>query len=364
MKKIPWWQPQIGREELELVTEVVKSNFLNDGDYTTKFESEVARLLGCKYAVAVTSGTAAIFLSLKAAGMGHGDEVVVSDLTFIATANAVSMCGAKPILVDIDPQTLNMDPKSFERAVTNETRAVVPTHVSGRGAKMEEILKVAKKYNLIVIEDAAEAFMSKYQGKFLGTYGLTGCFSFSPPKIITTGQGGMIVTNDKEVYWALRKLKDQGRPNRGTGGADIHHSVGFNFKFTNLQAAVGLGQLTQLKKRMQRMVRINELYHKLLDGFHGITIFDADTQNGELPLWTDALCKKRNKLESFFKKKGIECRRFWFPIHTQKPYKLADRLFPASTRLSPQALWLPSAFTMSDQDVRYVCREIVKFYEG
>lgn len=363
-KRIPWWEPKVGNKELEFVTEALKSNFLNDGDYTTKFEEEVVKLLGCKYALAVTSGTIGMFLSLKALGIGNYEEVIVSDMTFIATANAVSMCGAKPVLVDVDPNTLNMDPKSFERAITTKTKAVIPTHVSGRGAKMEEIVVIAKKHKLYVIEDAAEAFMSKYKGKFLGTYGITGCFSFSPPKIITTGQGGIIITNDKKVYLALCELKDQGRPNRGTGGADIHHSIGFNFKFTNLQAAVGLGQLTQLKQRMKRVKRINELYHKYLDGVDGIRIFDADTKNGEMSLWTDAQVEKRDELDKFLESKGIDCRRFWYPLHTQKPYKLSGKNFSNSIKLSPKALWLPSAFTMNDEDVKYVASLIKDFLDA
>lgn len=364
MKKIPWWEPRIGQKERTLVEKVLKSNFLNDGEVTTAFEKRVASLVGSKYAIAVTSGTVAMYLSLKALGVGYGDEVIVPDMTFIATANAVEMCGAKAILVDINPATLTISTEAIKNAVTEKTKAVIPVHVSGRAACLNAILKIAREFNLFVVEDAAEAFMSKYKGKFLGTYGITGCFSFSPPKIITTGQGGMVVTNDKKIYRVLRELKDQGRPKRGTGGNDIHHSIGFNFKFTNLQAAVGLGQLTQLKKRMKRMRRINELYHKYLDGVKGITIFDVDTKNGELPLWTDALVEERDALDKFLKEKEVHCRRFWFPIHTQKPYKLSDKNFSNSTKLSPKALWLPSAFTMIDEDVKYVATLIKGFLNG
>ena len=174
----------------------------------------------------------------------------------------------------------------------------------------------------------------------------------------------MIVTDNEKIYWTLRELKDQGRPNRGTGGADIHHSIGFNFKFTNIQAAVGLGQLTQLKKRMIRMKRINELYRKYLDGVEGILIFNVDTGNGELPLWTDALVERRDELENYLRSKEIGCRKFWFPIHTQKPYRTEDKNFPNSAKLSPKALWLPSAFTMSDKDVKYVAKLIKDFLNG
>lgn len=364
MKKLPWWEPRIGQKERILVEKVLKSNFLNDGKFTTLFENKVANLVGSKYAIAVTSATIAMYLSLKALKVGYGDEVVVPDMTFIATANAVEMCGAKAILVDINPATLTISTETIKNAITKKTKAIIPVHVSGRAADMDAILKIAREFNLSVVEDAAEAFMSKYKGRFLGTYGDTGCFSFSPPKIITTGQGGIIVTNNTKIYQSLKELKDQGRPNRGTGGDDIHHSIGFNFKFTNLQAAVGLGQLSYLRKRMQRMRRINSLYRRYLKDVKGIKVFDVNLKQGELPLWTDVLVEERNALDKFLKERDVYCRRFWFPIHTQKPYRLVDKNFSNSTELSPKALWLPSAFTMTDEDVKYVATLIKGFLNG
>lgn len=361
MKKIPWWEPKVGTKEKILIEKVFKSNFLNDGDYTAEFEKKVAALVGSKYAIGVTSGTIAMFLSLKALGVGNGDEVIVPDMTFIATANAAQMCGAKVVLVDVDPETLTISIEGIKKALTKKTKVIMPVHVSGRAADMENILKIADQNNIFVVEDAAEGFMSKHNGKYLGTFGHLGCFSFSPPKIITMGQGGIILTDDDDIYKNLRMLKDQGRPVRGTGGNDIHEVVGYNFKLTNLQAAVGLGQLTYLKKRMERMSKINFLYRKYLKDAKGIKIFDVNLSGGELPLWTDALVEKRDKLDDFLKEKGIDCRRFWFPIHSQKPYKLSDKLYPNSTKLSPQSLWLPSAFTLTDNDIKYVCTQIISF---
>ena len=252
--KIPWWEPQIGSEEYKIIKQVLDNNFPNEGEMTSLFEHKICKLLGCKNAVAVTSGTVAMFLSMKALGIGHGDEVIVPDMTFIATANAVDLCGAKPVLVDVDPNTLNIDSSAFGNAITKETKAVIPVHVSGRASDMESIMKIADENSIHVVEDAAEAFMSRHKGKYLGTYGKTGCFSFSPNKTITTGQGGVIVTEDDELKVRLRELKDQGRPVRGTGGDDIHNSIGYNLKFTDLQAAVGLGQLNYLETRMERII--------------------------------------------------------------------------------------------------------------
>jgi perosamine synthetase len=359
--KIPWWQPQLGGEEQKFLKKVFDSNFPNEGGLTTLFEQKLCELLRCKHAVAVTSGTAAIFLALKSVGIKHGDEVIVPDITFIATANAVQMCGAKPVLVDVDPRNMNMSPEAFEGAITEKTKAVVPVHVSGRAANMGAIMGIAKSNDIPVVEDAAEALMSKHKGKYLGTFGKAGCFSFSPNKTITTGQGGVIVTDDDNLHIRLRELKDHGRPTRGTGGDDFHNVIGYNFKFTDLQAAIGLGQLTYLESRIERMKRTHLLYVKVLRGLDGIRLFNFDLNEGESPQWTDALVERRDDLDKFLTANGIGCRRYWFPIHTQKPYWLPDDSFPNSTILSPKAIWLPSAFTLSDKDIETVCDHIRNF---
>ena len=361
-RNLSWWQPEIGPAESQLVREVLESNYLNDGDVTERFEQEIAKRLGIHYAVAVTSGTVALYLSLMALGIGPGDEVIVPDITFIATANAVTMTGAKVVLADVCPDTFTIDPKSFEKAITTKTKAVIPVHVSGRGGTVFEILDIAARKGIPVVEDAAEALLSKCNGRFLGSLGVTGCFSFSPNKTITTGQGGMITTSDLKIHNRLRELKDQGRPVRGTGGDDIHASIGFNFKLTNLQASVGLGQLTYLEARVERQKRIYEIYRDELQVIDGIHIFQFDTSGGEIPQWTDAIAEKRDELDVHLSNHGAHCRRYWFPIHTQKPYRELDNRFPNSTRLAPKAIWLPSSFQMSDDDTQYVCKLIKQFY--
>ncbi|MBI2617401.1 DegT/DnrJ/EryC1/StrS family aminotransferase [Candidatus Gottesmanbacteria bacterium] len=365
MKKyIHWWQPQITPHEYSYVKNVLDSGFINEGDMTEKFERKIALLLHSKYAVATSSGTIALFLSLASLEIGPGDEVIIPDITFIATANAVSLTGANSVLVDIDPESLLVDPKSIEKAITKKTRAIIPVHISGRGANMTVIKKIAQKYHIFIVEDACEAFLSMYHGRFLGTYGTLGCFSFSPNKTITTGQGGMVVTDDERLYWRLKELKDQGRKTGGTGGNDHHNSLGYNFKFTNLQAAVGLGQLHSLSKRLKRQKEIYQIYKTQLSNIGGIKVFSCDVEGGEIPLWTDALVRQRDKLVKYLLQYNIDCRKFWFPIHTQIPYKLSDQRFPQSTRLSPQAVWLPSAFTLTDDEVLLVCHLIKKFLKA
>ncbi len=360
-RKIDFWVPQFGPEEKARVADVIDSGFLNDGEVTSQFEREVAELLGCKHVIATTSGTAAIFLALAGAGIEAGDEVLVPDVTFIATANAVSLAGAKPVLVDVDPQNLNLDPAAAERAITPRTKAIIPVHVSGRAADISAISDIAKRHGLLVIEDAAEAFLSKHHGKCLGTFGRAGCFSLSPNKTITTGQGGLIATDDDQLHVRLRELKDQGRPARGTGGDDTHNSVGYNFKFTNLQAAIGLAQLKDLPRRADRMRNIYKGYREGLRGVDGISVIPFDVEQGELPQWTDVLIDQRDALYDHLVSRGIRGRRFWHPLHTQTPYRMPGQQFPNSSQQIPHAMWLPSAFTLSDEDVAAVCAEIRSF---
>jgi perosamine synthetase len=355
---IPWWSPQIGDRELELVREVLESNYVNDGKVTEKFERTVAGLLGAKHAVAVTSGTAAIYLALVGVGVGRGDEVLVPDVTFIATANAVVMTGATPVLVDVDPATLNVDPACVEAAITPRTKAILPVHVSGRGADMPALMAIARRHGIAVVEDAAEAFISRAHGRALGTFGDAGCFSFSPNKSITTGQGGLVVTDDDRVYARLEEFKDHGRRGQGTGGDDVHYTVGFNFKLTNLQSAVGLAQLEYLPARLERLKQIYRRYAAGLRGVAGIRVLDCSVDTGESPQWVDALVERRDELDAYLARHNAHCRRFWFPLHTQAPYRRPDEAFPVSTRVVPKALWLPSAFTLEDADVDYVCARV------
>lgn len=364
LKTIPWWEPEIGEAERDLVVQVLASNFVNDGDVTTRFERRVVELLGCRYAVGVTNCTSAIFLALVAAGVGPGDEVIVPDATFIATANAVSMAGAKAVLVDIEPETLTMSAAAFADAITPRTKAVVPVHVSGRGADLDAIMAIAAANGVTVVEDAAEAFLSRRNGRALGTFGAMGCLSFSPMKLITTGQGGMVITDDDALHLRLRQLKDQGRSVRGTGGDDPHPIVGYNFKLTNLQAALGLGQLETLDRRMDHVRRMYSAYKGGLEGLNAVRVLPCDTEGGALPLWVDVIVERCAELVPFLRERGIDCRPFWHPIHTQPCYRLPDERFPVATEMLPKAVWLPSAFSVSEADVARVCETIREFLAG
>lgn len=348
---IPWFQPAMTGGELIRLQDVLDRNFLNDGPLTRQFEERIAAIAGVRHCVAVTSGTVAISLALIAAGIGAGDEVLVPDLTFIATANAVRMTGAEPVLVDVESERFAIDPAKLEAALTPRTRAVVPVDVNGRGADYVFLEDFCRRHDLKLIADAAEALGSAFNGKPLGSFGHAGCFSLSPNKTITTGQGGIVATNDEDIYLRLVELKDQGRPKRGSGGDDEHPAQGYNFKFTDLQAAVGLAQLEVFAERCAQARRRDEWYRTALAGVEGVQLGDMTTQDGEIRQWTDALFERRDVVRRALDQAGIGCRAFWFPLHTQKPYYVEHGDFSGALSVSRHGLWLPSHFSLTESEV-------------
>ena len=347
---IPWFSVETGPEETARVNEVIASNYINDGNVTREFERRCAEVLGVRYCVGVTSGTVGIALALMAVGVGPGDEVIVPDLTFIATANAVRLTGASVRLVDVEPRRFALDIAKAEAAIGPRTRAIVPVDVNGRGADYTALEALCAKRGLELICDAAEAFGSRFQGKPLGSFGRAAAFSFSANKTVTTGQGGMVATNEDAVHDRLRELKDQGRRHQGTGGNDLHPVLGFNFKLTNLQAAVGLAQLDRLGGRLEGFRRRNRWYQELLGDCPGIVLPAVDHNGGEITQWTDALIERADAVEAALTAEKIGSRRFWLPIHRQDSYKQDDVGFEAAIDASERGLWLPSHFSLTEAE--------------
>lgn len=360
LSKIPWFGPEIGEREKQLVSEVLNSAYINDGEVTRAFETKVAKFVGAKHCVAVTSGTAAITLALMGLGVVPGDEVIIPDLTFIGTANAVKLAGAVVKLVDIEPERFTIDVEKVEDAIGLRTRAIVSVDVNGRGANYDVLEPLVKNRGLFLVCDAAEALGSKYKGQYLGSFGDAACFSFSANKTVTTGQGGMIATNNTELYYRLLELKDQGRRKQGTGGNDLHPVMGFNFKLTNLQAAVGIAQMERLSERLQKAQQRDMWYRDLLSNFSGITFPPIDIDGGEVLQWTDILIEDRVKLSNTFNNANIGHRAFWYPLHTQKPYLLpSTSLFTSAVTVSERGLWLPSYFSLTREQSEFVAKVIM-----
>jgi perosamine synthetase len=364
--RIPWWHPVLGDEEIEQVVAVLRSGYPNDGEVTEAFGARVAAICGVAHGVGVSSGTAAIACALAACDVGHGDDVLVPDLTFVATANAVSSTGARSVLVDVSREHFGMSVDAARAALTERTKAIVPVHVDGRGGDIEQLVALARERGLAVIEDAAEALGSKHHGRPLGSFGDAACFSFAASKIVTTGQGGAVVTNDAETARRVRQLKDQGRAERGTGGGSDEHPVfGLNFKLTNVQAAIGLAQLDRLEERMDHLRRLRSWYAEELAGLEASVLLPpVDDGGGEALAWIDAIAEDRDGLVAHLEAADIDPRAFWRPVHTLPPYAADPASFPNATWVAAHGLWLPSALSLTREDAATVGQAVRAFVSG
>lgn len=362
---IPWWHPVLGHEEARAVAEVLASGFPNDGEVTEQFAARIASIAGVAYGVGVSSGSAAIYCALVACGVRPGGEVVVPDLTFVATANAVRLAGAEPVLADIRREDLSLDPAAVEQVLSERTQAIVPVHVNGRGGSVEAIAALAQQHGLAVVEDAAEALGSGLRGRPLGSFGSAAAFSFAPTKLVTMGQGGVVVTDDPEIARRIRELKDQGRATRGTGGADTHPVFGFNFKLTNVQAAIGLVQVERLEDRLGHLRSLEDWYSEELRGLESdIRLLGGDRAGGEAHGWVDVLVEERDALVAHLRERGADPREFWFPLHSQPVYAEDEERFPNASWVSARGLWLPSALSITRQDVATVGEAVREFVRG
>ncbi len=361
IKKINQIEPWIGKEEKKAMAEYLDSGgWLTEFKKTKEFEKMIADYVGTKYTVVVNNGTVSLFIALMALGIKAGDEVIVPDYTMIASANAVILAGAKPVFVDIGPKHLCLDIEETKKAIGPKTKAVMLVTINGRYPEMEEFVKLCQEKNLFLLEDAAQSLGSRYKGRHLGTFGKVGSFSFSPHKIITTGQGGAIVTENEELYQRILKIKDFGRRK---SGVDYHETLGYNFKFTDLQAVIGIEQMKKIDWRVKRKKEMYKLYQDLLNDIESIEFIETNLED-TAPWFIDILVdeNKRDKLANFLSEKGIGTRPFYPPIHTQPPYSWVKGNFKNSEIISKKGLWLPSSTFLKDEDIIYICDAIKEFY--
>ncbi len=360
---IPWFLPQLGDRERENLIAVVDSNYINDGEWTRRLEAQISDYIGTRYCVAVTSGTTALTLALMGLGVGQGDEVIIPDLTYVATANAARLAGATVKLVDIEPEHFTIDPDAVLSVISQRTRAVIAVDVNGRGCDYVRLERICADHGLKLVCDSAEAFGSKLNDRFLGSYGDAAIYSFSPNKTVTAGQGGAVVTDDEDLYHRLRELKDQGRREGGTGGDDLHPVIGFNFKLTNLHAAVALAQLDRMPDRLEHFLERDAWYQQSLVGTPGLQ-FPPMSRSGEVRQWTDILCERRTEVIDALEQEKIGARAFWLPIHRQQPYQASDDDFPNATEISSRGLWLASNFMITRKQVEEVGAVIRQVLNG
>ena len=306
--KVPQFMPFIGEAEYQSMASCFEINWITEGPKAKEFTEKLLALTGAKYGVLAPNGTLALYLALKAAGIEAGDEVLVPDFTFIASATAVEMAGATPVFVEVNRENFQIDLTDAERARSVRTRAIMPVHIYGTICDMELVGAFARKHKLIVIEDAAQSIGVRYKGKHAGTFGDVGTFSFFADKTITTGEGGFIVTNSETIYEQLLYLRNQGRKERGSF---IHPEIGYNFRMTDLQCAIGLTQLAKLEEIISIKTKLKDKYIELLNDIAEVTFFKPEKNSNWIPFRVGILCERAHELMEFMKSKEIETRSFF-----------------------------------------------------
>lgn len=357
---IPIARPQIGEEELAAVTEVFQSGVLAQGPRVQAFEEAFAQFCGVEYAIATSSGTTALHIALLAHGVGPGDEVIVPPFSFIATANSVLYVGARPVFVDIDPQTFNINPEQIEAAITSRTKAIMPVHLYGLPCDMDSIVAIAEKYGLALIEDACQSHGAEYRGRKVGSFG-TGVFSFYPTKNITSGEGGMITTNDPAIAEKCRIIRNHGMRRRY-----YHEELGFNFRMTDVHAAIGLAQLSKLET-FNAARRTNAQY--LSEHLRGVItpVVPSDRTHVFHQYTVRVPNGKRDPLRAYLAERGIGSEIYYpVPIHRQEVYvRLGYHLsLPEAERAAAEVLSLPVHPGLTRADLEMIVAAVNEFMVG
>lgn len=361
---IPQIEPWIDQLELKHLEEVINSTYVTEHKMTEKFEDLITDLTNSAYAISVTNGTMALFCCLKALGIGEGDEVIVPNITFVASSNAVIMAGATPVFCEVKDNNFCMDVNSAQRLVTNKTKAVMPVHLYGQACDMDTILDFAFNNNLFVVEDAAQGVGVRYDRKHTGTFGHLGVLSFYGNKTITCGEGGIVLTESKQLRDKVYQLKNHGRLKKGKF---VHEEIGYNFSFTEMQAAVGVSQLKKLSAIKSKKKRIYDRY------MEGLAPISSELR----PVWVDKKCDpvwwftsflspRRDELEKFLLGHGIQTRKFFCPLHLQPCYKHMDfdrSIFKVSESAYRQGISLPSAYNLTSEEQEYIIDKILDFYK-
>lgn len=367
-KNIPVCAPVVGEREVELLTECIRSSWISSlGPFVGKFEDEFAHFCDTRYGVTTNSGTTALHLALVALDIGKGDEVVLPTFTMIASANAVEYTGAKVILVDADPVTWNMDVSAIEAKISTRTKAIMPVHIYGHPTDMNPLLDLAEKHGLSVVEDAAEAHGAKYKGKKVGSLGDVGSFSFYSNKIITTGEGGMNVTDNQELAEKMQWLRAHAF---GRGGKHFwHEALGFGYRMTSLQAAVGLAQMERIDEMVRKRRENAHLYNELLEGLvDGHITLPPEKDWAMNVYWMYSVLvrdrSKRNKLIEWLSERGIETRTFFYPIHRQPYYapRYEGQHYVVADDLSERGINLPSGSGLTEEEIDYVSNSVIEFF--
>lgn len=359
MEYIDQMHPSFDEKEANALFEYMKGGgWVTEFKKTREFENKIAEYTGTQYCSVLSNGTVSLSIALMACGVSVGDEVIVPDYTMVATPNSAELIGAKAVFADIDRNNLCLDFEKMKDAVTARTKAVILVSINGRYPdNIEDFVMYCREHSIWLIEDAAQSLGSYYNGRHIGTYGDIGSFSFSAPKIITTGQGGALITNNEELMNNIIKIRDFGREK---SGADHYLIKGWNFKFTDIQAVVGLEQIKKLPERVKKKRKIGKLYEKKLKNIPGIELIDTNLEQTS-PWFYDILCEDRDGLKQYLHSCGIGSREFYPALHSEPAYGYSGD-FPVTDEISRKGLWLPSYVDLSENEVEFVCSKIREYY--
>lgn len=360
---IPQIMPWLDEDEVTEVTAVLRSTYISEGKKTALFEEKFREFTGAKYALACANATCGLFTALKALGIGPGDEVIVPDLTFVATANVVIMTGATPIFCDVDPVTFMITPELIEPHITEKTKAIMPVHLYGQPADLDTLIPFAKEKGLILLEDAAQGVGTLYKGKHVGTFGALGVFAFYANKIMTTGEGGLVLTNDEELMKKSLALKNHGRTEKGTFW---HPYVGMNFKFTDVQAAIGLAQFKKLPTIIEKKAAIFNAYKDALADVSEVAFPTLVPDSRPVFWFSNIIVPEPKPLMEFLHTKSIGTREFFPPLHKQPCFdaELTNGSFPNADTIYAHGVSLPSYVQLEDKDIDYIATSIREFYRS
>lgn len=364
--RVPLSRPDITEAEIDAVSQVLRSPFLSLGPKLREFEAAFEQYIGCKYAIAVNSGTSGLFLCAEALGLKPGDEVITTPFTFIATVNFILMTGATPVFADIDPVSLNIDPAGIEAKITPKTKAIVPVEVFGNPTGMDVIYTIAKKHGLAVIEDCCEGLGSTLNGKKVGRFGDIGVFAFYPNKQMTTGEGGMIVTDDEKLADLCYSLRNQGRA-KGAGWL-AHERLGYNYRLSDINCALGLVQISRIEEFVQKRARVAAMYNSFLAADNRI-IVPIEPANARMSWFVYVIrlqnhytITQRSVLMQKMINRGIQVNNYFTPAHLQPfmvekfGYKEGD--YPVTDRICQRTMALPFYNNLSADEVKLVCDEL------
>ena len=361
MKRIRVAQPSLGGNERKYVLDCLDSTWISSiGPYVPAFETEFARFCGVRHAVAVSSGTSALHLALAALGVSAGDEVIVPTVTYVATANAVRYCGATPVLADVTAPALTLDPADAERRITPRTRGIVPVHLFGHPADMTAINEIAGRHRLFVLEDAAEAHGAEWRGHKAGGLGTCGAFSFFGNKIVTTGEGGMVTTDDDALAARIRLLRGQGMDPGQRYWCSV---MGYNYRMTNIQAAIGLAQMESIDSALAARIRIVGWYDRHLRPLRDVLVLPTANRHVRHAFWMYAVWLRdgdgvaRDAVMRRLDDAGIETRPAFPPLHTLPPYR-DPRCYPVADTWAPRGICLPTHQGLTEADVRRIAEAL------